>query len=136
MTDEVMPQSGADNGASDEPVMPAAAPLRRPWWIQVWARLVERRDPDTLADQRHELDTAIAANPDTAVNYLLRGEYLLTNGDPGAAEADFRRAFDLAARQLAGSDWGLVAQAVADRALVGLKKTQERGDGQALRTMW
>jgi hypothetical protein len=134
MTDEVMPQSGVDDGNDDsppvdEPAMPPATLPRRPWWKQAWAGLLEQRDPVALAEQRHALDSAIAANPDVPVNYLLRGEFLLTNGDPGAAEADFRRALDLAAQQLENADWGFIAQAVEDRARVGLKKAQERRHG-------
>lgn len=134
MIDEAMPQPEADEGDGeslpetvDEPVSAPASPPRSPLWKQVWAWLVGNTEPETLAEQRRELDAAIAADPDTPVNYVLRGEYFLTSDDPDAAEADFRRALDLAAHQAVESDWGFVAQAVEDRALVGLKKAEQRG---------
>lgn len=133
MIDEAMTQPEADAGDGESPpetadgtVSAPASQPRAPLWKQIWAWLVGNVEPDTLAEQRRELDAAIAADPDTPINYVLRGELFLTSDDPDAAAADFHRALDLAAHQALESDWGFVAQVVEDRALVGLKKVQGR----------
>ena len=74
----------------------------------------------------HNLNWAILAYPDTAANYVLRGELLLKRGDLFGAIADFRRGFDLAAADLESEDWGVVAQGLQDRALVGLRDALQR----------
>ncbi|MCB9450726.1 MAG: hypothetical protein H6672_04770 [Anaerolineaceae bacterium] len=134
MTDEVMPVPEADEGSDaagslletvDEPVsFPTDPP--RPFWQRVWAWLTDVQTPESLAEQARELDAAIAAEPENPVNYMLRGEYHLTNENPDAAEADFRLALDLASQQVEHANWGFVAQVVADRAQVGLKQAQQR----------
>ena len=134
MTDEVMPVPEADEGSGatgfppETGVEPISLPTDppRPLWQRVWAWLTEAQTPESLAEQGQELDTAIAAAPENPVNYLLRGEYFLTNENPDAAEADFRMALDLANQQVEHANWGFVAQVVADRAQVGLKKAQAR----------
>lgn len=68
------------------------------------------------------LTDAIAANPDSAGNYVLRGELFLQHGERELAYADFVKALTLAAAQLETDDWGLVEQAVQDRAEAGLRR--------------
>jgi hypothetical protein len=68
------------------------------------------------------LTDAIAANPDAAVNYVMRGELFLEHGERELAYADFVKALTLAAAQLETEEWGLVAQAVQDRAEAGLRR--------------
>jgi hypothetical protein len=68
------------------------------------------------------LTDAIAANPDSAANYVLRGELFLQHGERELAYADFVKALTLAAAQLESDDWGLVGQAVQDRAEAGLRR--------------
>ena len=69
----------------------------------------------------YNLNWAISAFPDAPANYVLRGELLLGIGDSLGAAADFRRALELALNEVESEDWGLVAQALQDRALVGLR---------------
>lgn len=69
----------------------------------------------------YNLNWAISAYPDAAANYVLRGELLLSMRDSIGAAADFRRALELAVTDVENEDWGLVAQALQDRALVGLR---------------
>lgn len=78
-----------------------------------------------------ELSQMIEVYPDTAVNYVFRGELLLKNGDTQQASDDFRRALELASQQVETSNWGLVAQAVQDRALAGLEKSERRLKSQS-----
>ncbi|PJF26491.1 MAG: hypothetical protein CUN53_07640 [Phototrophicales bacterium] len=68
------------------------------------------------------LTDAIAANPDSAANYVMRGELFLRHGERELAYADFVKALNLAAAQLEADDWGLVEQVVQDRAEVGLRR--------------
>ncbi len=68
------------------------------------------------------LTDAIAANPDSPANYALRGELFLQHGERELAYADFVKALTLASAQLAADDWGLVEQAVQDRAEAGLRQ--------------
>jgi tetratricopeptide (TPR) repeat protein len=74
----------------------------------------------------HTLTRAIEAAPDSAANYVLRGELYLELGEYGRATADFRQALELAAQQFETADWGLVAQALQDRARCGLQEAQRR----------
>ncbi len=69
----------------------------------------------------HNLNWMIVTYPEVAANYVLRGELLLRQGDTLGAIADFRRGLDLALEQMEQEDWGMVAQAVQDRALAGLR---------------
>ena len=75
-----------------------------------------------MAARLRRLDRAIAAAPDAPVNYVLRGELRLKLRDRDQAAADFQRALALTDEAFRASDWGLVAQALADRALVGLRR--------------
>jgi tetratricopeptide (TPR) repeat protein len=72
------------------------------------------------------LDEAIESAPDTAVNYVLRGELYLKAREYALARRDFQRAYELAAAQFERSDWGLIAQAMQDRALTGLQKAENK----------
>ena len=74
----------------------------------------------------HNLNWTISAYPDVPVNFLLRGELLLGQGDTLGAITDFRRALELAAQQVDTEDWGVVAQTVQDRALAGLRDALRR----------
>ena len=69
----------------------------------------------------HNLNWAIVTYPNVPANYVLRGEMLLKQGDTIGAVSDFRRALNLAGEQVETEDWGFVAQALQDRALVGLR---------------
>jgi len=72
------------------------------------------------------LNWAIAAYPHVAANYVLRGELLLKQGDMTGAIGDFQHALDLAMADVEKEDWGVVAQNVQDRALVGLRDALNR----------
>ncbi len=72
------------------------------------------------------LNWTIVSCPDVAANYVLRGELLLNQGDVVGAISDFRRALELAAARVDQDDWGVVAQAMQDRALAGLRDALRR----------
>jgi tetratricopeptide (TPR) repeat protein len=122
---EPVPQDEASSHA--QPV-PLAAPekVSSPSW---WQRLVGRfRRPGAVNQQYRlrELDEAIALHPDTVVNYVLRGEFYLKQGETDLAASDFRRALKLAAEQVETNNWGIIAQAMYDRAEVGLRQAERR----------
>lgn len=70
------------------------------------------------------LDDSIALYPETASNYVLRGEVYLQLNQVELAVLDFQQALELA--DVENHDWGVVAQAVQDRALHGLKQARRR----------
>ncbi len=72
------------------------------------------------------LDWAIKARPEAPMNYVLRGELYSEMGEYELAHEDFGWALEQASRQVNEADWGIVAQAVQDRALRGLEQAQRR----------
>lgn len=71
-----------------------------------------------------ELSQMIESYPESPANYVFRGELLLETGAYEQAADDFQKALNIASEQTASADWGLVAQAVQDRAYAGLEKIQ------------
>jgi len=84
----------------------------------LWQRIRGTFSRDT---RLHNLNWAILAYPEVPANYVLRGELLLKQGDLFGAIADFRKGYELAAEGVENEDWGVVAQGLQDRALVGLR---------------
>jgi Tfp pilus assembly protein PilF len=76
------------------------------------------------AQRLQALDDAIALYPDTPSNYVVRGELYLEVKQVDLAVLDFRRALDLASRQVETNDWGFIAQVMQDRAQHGLDRAQ------------
>jgi hypothetical protein len=69
-----------------------------------------------------ELEAAIEAHPTAPVNYLLRGELLLSRGWPTEAIPDFDQAIALVRDGAAEDDWDSVNSALLARAESGLAK--------------
>jgi tetratricopeptide (TPR) repeat protein len=78
------------------------------------------------AKRLRELNQAITTYPESPSNYVVRAELYLKVGEYAQAVADFQQALALAETQIESSSWGLVAQAVQDRARVGLTQAQRR----------
>lgn len=72
------------------------------------------------------LNEAIEDAPDVAVNYLARAELLLEIGRIVEAIDDFERVETLAAKDFEDRRWGVVAQALRDRARRGMEQAQKR----------
>lgn len=81
---------------------------------------------DSTEARTAELTQMIESYPETAANYVFRGELLLKRRAYEQAADDFRHALELTTRQVRTAAWGLVAQALQDRALVGLEQAQRR----------
>ncbi len=93
----------------------------------LWARLVAlSSDTAAAADRLSALDAAAAARPDAPANYLLRAELYARLGEDALALADFERAQTLAASGFERNNWGLVSQALRDRAAVGAARARQR----------
>lgn len=96
--------------------------------------LPEPADPPPLPasplgkiDQRlYDLAHAIATYPDAAVNYVTRGELYLHLDEPALAAADLRQGLALAQAEIDARAWGIVAQAMQERALKGLEQAERR----------
>jgi hypothetical protein len=85
--------------------------------------LTEEAPPwDSWTIQLHLLTRDIEADPDSPVNYLLRGEEWLAREQWEQAGADFETALELAGQLLEQSAWGYVYQSYVDRAEAGLRQ--------------
>ena len=76
--------------------------------------------------------TSIEHAADTPANYVLRGELYFSAKEYALAKRDFQRAHELAESQFESSDWGLMAQAMEDRALIGLQKAEKKLPDESL----
>lgn len=99
---------------------------RQPAPPSLWERIRRLFAPaaQTGGDLLHALDEAIAADPEAVVNYVARGEHYLKHSQPDLAAGDFRRALELAAAQMQTNNWGIIAQAMQDRAIIGLREAE------------
>ncbi len=98
---------------------PNSGSIPRTFWGWVGFRLFGRVEDEGARLQT--LSDAIRLHPNAAVNYLLRGEFYLRNGQLDQAIEDFLNAIDKAEAEAPQQRWGLQAQAVRDRALYGLR---------------
>lgn len=114
-TEQIQPVADAD-------IAPAGRDNREGWFTRLRARLTGAQARRTYTTERLiALTRAIERHPNSAVNYVVRGEIYAEIGEVERAAADFRQALSLAEAQYAEDDWGLVSQAVQDRAVAGLK---------------
>ncbi len=94
----------------------------RSWWMWlrdlVWPSLAVRTQQ--IEQRLNELNRTIQEYPEAVSAYVLRGEIYLEAGFYELAMADFTRALSLAEQQYKTSDWGVVVQAMQDRARDGL----------------
>jgi len=82
----------------------------------------EKRNRQT--ERIGDLTRALERNPESAASYVSRGEAHWEAGDTESAERDFRQALLLADAQFSTETWGVVVQAIRDRALQGLRQAQ------------
>lgn len=73
-----------------------------------------------LVGRIEALTRAMGTDANAAVLWVSRGEALLELGRAREAASDFQRALTLADEDLSTESWGVIAQAVRDRALLGL----------------
>lgn len=73
-----------------------------------------------------ELNVSIEYSPNSPTLYVMRGELFLDRKEYHLAQADFETAIEIADEFDPEAGWGLVTQAMRDRALEGLHKVQRR----------
>jgi hypothetical protein len=108
-------------------------PASQPMWARMRGAIFGGRNGRETADRLDHLEQAIENAPDTPANYVLRGELYLDAREYALAARDFQRAYELAVKQFERSDWGLIAQAMQDRALIGLQKAEKKLQAEAER---
>lgn len=126
--DEAAPR---DEAAAPEVIEEVqSAPVLSPAGESIWKKLFRQvlgiPDAEAVQQRVNELNRAIVDDPESPVNYVLRGEAYLEAGEYTLAFADFQRGVEMAGTQVEQNDWGIVAQAVQDRALQGLKRAEKR----------
>jgi tetratricopeptide (TPR) repeat protein len=109
--------------ARSAPEQPSIWGRLRRW---VWPSASERRE--RIGQRLHELNRAIEHYPDAPANFVVRGELYLETGAVELAIQDFSRALELATEQFEESDWGVLAQAMRDRAQQGLEEATRRSN--------
>lgn len=93
------------------------------WISRLRARFTGAQARRTYTTERLiALSRAIERHPESPANYVVRGELFLEIGQQARAAEDFQMALVLAEAQFANDDWGLVSQALQDRALAGLSR--------------
>ena len=73
----------------------------------------------------NELNVSIEFSPDSATNYVLRGELFLERKAYHLGQSDFETALELAEAFKPEEGWGLIEQAMRDRALEGLNEANK-----------
>ncbi len=103
-----------------EPVAPEQTSAPPP--VSLWKRLrsIFSRQGSDIDERLDELEAAIKEYPDKAVNYVLLGELFAELYEYQLAVEYFDIGLRLATQQVAAEDWGIIAQTLQDRALVGL----------------
>lgn len=117
-----------DSASADTTIIEKFKPEPRTFW-QMIRRLFfmfpgEKRT-ERLQRMR-ELTQAIEQYPETAVNYLLRGELHLDMKQYDLAQEDLEKALELAQAQFEVDRWGVSAQSTMDRAKHGLRRIMNR----------
>lgn len=121
--DEAAPRDEVIEEVQSAPVL---SPAGEPVWKKLLQQVLGMPDAEAVQQRVNELNRAIADDPESAVNYVLRGEAYLDAGEYALAFADFQRGAEIAGTQVEQNDWGIVAQTVQDRALQGLKRAEKR----------
>ena len=85
-----------------------------------------------IEEKLQALNQSIQLEPEAPTAYVLRGEIFVKKKQYHLAKADFERAIALTDEMIHSARWGVVAQAMRDRALEGLANKQiARIDGDS-----
>jgi hypothetical protein len=125
---EINEDSAQDVSAVQQVDKAEGLPVAHPPKLSLWERIrqIFWIDIGGVDERIRHLDAAIENAVDTPANYVLRGELYLGIREYALAQRDFQRAYELATAQFQRSDWGLMAQAMQDRALAGLQKAEKK----------
>lgn len=119
-TPETTPTPNQEPAAPERMLPPG--PFSFGEWLRV--RLLGHDVAGAREEQLAHLNHAIRRNPASPANYVLRGELYLTVGYVGLARVDFERALRLADEEYENDTWGLLSQALRDRAQEGLRRLE------------
>lgn len=89
------------------------------FWDWVRVRFLGHDVQAERAERLMNLTHAIQRYPETPTNYVLRGELYMEMSRYDAAYTDFETALELAQVGFQDSRWGVLSQAMQDRALRG-----------------
>lgn len=125
--------SGFATESFDEPSSIDEKDFRRFWSNQSWWQVIlgffwqspSNRERDRY-QRMNRLNVSIELEPYSPTNYVLRGELFIERKEYHLAQADFERALELAGDYEPESGWGLLEQAMQDRAIQGIKQAQRR----------
>lgn len=95
-----------------------ADPAPKRGFLQWMANLL--RSNSNVQEQFEALNESIQQNPQAPTAYVLRGELHLKQKQYALARVDFERAVALTDEQFEEAQWGIVAQAMRERAERGL----------------
>lgn len=116
-----------DDAQTDAPTEAQTSDDRQPGTLT----RIRRRFYRTAAEREQEysarvrqLSVLLELYPADAALYLVRGEAFLKRGDRELAREDLRNALHFAEHDITHKRWGLVDQAVADRARQRLKEVE------------
>jgi len=101
----------------------------RPNWLEMVVGFFFKTPAQKERDRSRrlrELNVSIEYAPDSPTLYVLRGELFLERKEYHLAQADFETAIEIADEFDPEAGWGLVTQAMRDRALEGLEMVQRR----------
>ena len=118
----------ADQAAAPEVPAPHFGELTLPEDWRMRRASIHRRE---LTERIQNLTAQIDRYPHTPVNFVVRGEVYLANGQAEAAKGDFQRALDLAEGRVDELPWGYVNAGLIDRAREGLNEAQDQLESES-----
>jgi tetratricopeptide (TPR) repeat protein len=97
------------------------------WFARLLSRIAGGQNRQAgRAERLITLTASLENQPDALANWVLRGELYLEIGEYALAAADFQQALTLADALFEQERWGIVTQALRDRAIAGLQQAIER----------
>jgi hypothetical protein len=115
---ETRPVEGLESADETMPTEPESAAPRGFLEMLGWPQRREASRQERL----EQLNLGIDLYPAEPANYVLRGELFEETGQHILAAADYQRALELAQEHVMTNRWGFIAQAVQDRAMMGLRR--------------
>jgi tetratricopeptide (TPR) repeat protein len=115
---ETRPVRGLESADETMPAQPEPAAPRSLLEMLGWPQ----RRAAARQERLEHLNLGIELYPEEPANYVLRGELFEETGQHVLAAEDYQRALELAQEHVMTNRWGFIAQAVQDRAMMGLRR--------------
>jgi tetratricopeptide (TPR) repeat protein len=109
---------------TDESPYHDSSRLSQNFWYRLrrWLMPTPKELTEDYQNRLEALDLTVSRHPEAISNYVLRGELHLSAGIYDLAVMDFQRALELGSRQFETERWGVITQAMRDRAYDGLNR--------------